>query len=531
MKFKVLVTDKLAKKGIEVLNRYKEIEVIEKETMSPEDLKKEIGQYHGIIVRSQTKLTAEIIEAADNLKVIARAGVGVDNIDIPAATERGIVVMNAPSGNTISAAELTFAQMIAIARKLPFAYASLKLDRKWDRKSFKGVELMDKTLGIIGTGRIGTEVGKRAKAFGMKVIAYDPYLSEEKANTLGFELSDLDSIYKKADFITIHTPLTDQTRGMIGMKELKKMKPSVRIINCARGGIIEEQALADMLKEGLIAGAAIDVYSKEPPTKENNPLLDAPNCITLPHLGASTEEAQFNVAIESAEGVANYLLSNMVVNSLNMPSVSKEVVEQMRPYINIAEKMGSMLYQLIEGQIQDIKIFYEGELAFKDVTILTRAGLKGFFAHVVGSSVNYVNAMNIAKSRGIKITEQKEEEATEFTNLIRIRIKSDQETIELCATVYGGKKEKIVKFNDYYFELDPSGIILAIYNEDKPGVIGKLGTVLGENGVNIAGMRLGRNAKTKMAVTLLQVDHDIDDELKQSLLAIDEIEKLKIIRL
>jgi len=531
MTYKVLVTDKLAKKGVEILTQYKEIEAIEKETMPPEELKKEIGQYHGIIVRSQTKLTADIIKAAKNLRVIARAGVGVDNIDIPAATEQGIVVMNAPSGNTISAAELTFAQIIGIARKLPFAYASLKLERKWDRKSFKGVELMDKTLGIIGTGRIGTEVGKRAKAFGMNILAYDPYLSEEKAETLAFKLSDLETIYKNADFITIHTPLTDQTRGMIGAKELKMMKASVRIINCARGGIIDEQALADALKEGVIAGAAMDVYSKEPPTKENNPLLDAPNCITLPHLGASTEEAQFNVAIESAQGVANYLLNDMVVNSLNMPSVSKEVVEQMHPYINLAEKMGSMLYQLIEGQIEDIKIYYEGDLAFKDVTILTRAGLKGFFTHVVGPSVNYVNAVNVAKARGIKITEQKEEEALEFTNLIRIRVKSDRETIELWSTVYGDKKGKIVKFNDYYFELDPSGIILAIYNEDKPGVIGKLGTVLGEKGVNIAGMRLGRNAKTKMAVTLLQVDHDIDDDVQKALLDIEEIEKLKIIRL
>ena len=340
MPYRVLVTDKLDKEGIEILKSFKEIEVIEKETMKGDVLVKELKGYDAVIIRSETKLTKEAIEASEGLKVISRAGVGVDNIDVQSATDKGIVVMNAPQGNTITTAEYTFAMLISLARKIPFAFASTKIENKWDKKNFKGIELLNKTLGIIGLGRIGTEISKRARAFGMKILGHDPIISEEMAASLGIELCDLDRLYKESDFITIHTPLTEKTRGMIGKKEIESMKKSVRIINCARGGIVDEAALAEALKEGRIAGAAVDVYSKEPPFEPRNPLMDAPNCITAPHLGASTDEAQFNVAVESAESVANFLLHGIIVNAVNMPSINKELFEKMKGYVNLAEKMG-----------------------------------------------------------------------------------------------------------------------------------------------------------------------------------------------
>lgn len=530
MAYKVLVTDKLQKQGIEILQKYPEIEVIEKDPMSGDVLKDEIKNYDAVIIRSATKLTRDILESAGNLKVVSRAGVGVDNIDVAAATEKGIVVMNAPSGNTISTAEHTFAMMIALARKIPFAYQSIMTD-KWDRKSYKGVELLNKTLGVIGMGRIGSEVVKRAKAFGMTILAYDPFMSDEKAAQLGVEVSDLDKIYKESDFITLHTPLTEQTRGMIGKEQFAKMKKSVMIVNCARGGIADEQALADALNEGVIAGAAVDVYSQEPPFDPRNPLLDAKNIILVPHLGASTEEAQFNVAIESAECIANFLVNNVVMNSLNMPSLAKDTYEQLADYIKLAEKLGLLTAQLIEGQIEEVKLSFAGEITEYDVSILTRASLKGLFQAFLGDTVNYVNAVSVAKSRGIKVIEEKDDFVSDFSNLIKLSVKSDEETVELWGSVYSNKMIKVVKINEYFFELDPEGIILAISNIDKPGVIGSVGTVLGKHEVNIAGMRLGRDPKTGEAMTLLSVDSLPDETVRKELTAIEAVRTLKIIKL
>ena len=530
MKYRVMVTDKLSKKGIDELKKFSEIEVVEKDTLSAEELKKEIKDYDAVIIRSATKLTADIIQCADKLKVISRAGVGVDNIDVAAATEKGIVVMNAPSGNTISTAELTFALMISLARKVAFSYNSLK-EGNWDRKSFKGVELLGKTLGVVGLGRIGTEVAKRAKAFGMDILGFDPYISEERASNLGIELATLEKIYKESDFISIHTPLTDQTRGMIGEKELAMMKNSVRIINCARGGIIDEEALAKALNEGKVAGAAIDVWSKEPPFEPRNPLLDAPNCLTIPHLGASTEEAQFYVAIESAESVANFLVNGVIVNSLNMPSLDKEVFERLKNYVTLTEKMGSAVSQLIDGQIEQVKITFVGDIAQNDTSILTRAALKGLFEAFLGETVNYVNAIPIANSRGIKVIEQKEDFYHEYTNLICVSVNSDKAEMEIWGTVYSGTQAKFVKFNEYFFEVDPSGIFITISNQDKPGVIGKIGTILGDNNINIAGLRLGRDQKTKLALTLVKVDSDINENVKKQLQDMEEVKSLKIMKL
>jgi D-3-phosphoglycerate dehydrogenase len=531
MPFKVLVTDKLDKEGIDLLKKYPELEVIEKETLKGDDLKKELKGYDAIIIRSDTKMTREVIEASDGLKVISRAGVGVDNVDVPAATEKGIVVMNAPLGNTISTAEYTFAMMISLARKIPFAHAVTKIEGKWDRKTFKGVELLGKTLGIVGLGRIGTEVGKRARAFGMRILGYDPYISDELAAQLGIELSSLEKIYKESDFITLHTPLTEQTKGMISKKEIEMMKKSVRIINCARGGIADEAALAEALQNGRVAGAAIDVFSKEPPFEPRNPLLDAPNCILNPHLGASTSEAQFNVAVESAEAVANFLIHGMIVNSVNMPSVSKELFARLKGFITLSEKMGSMISQCIEGQIKELRITCSGEIEEKDLSILTRAALKGLFNRFLGDTVNYVNSTSTAKSRGIKVVEEKDEAVGEYTNLITLAVKSDQEQMILGGTVYSNNQYKVVRFNDYFFEVDPQGTLIVISNEDKPGVIGKVGTIMGERKVNIASMQVSRKSSENKALILLNVDSVITTEIENLLSKVPEILKLKIVKL
>jgi D-3-phosphoglycerate dehydrogenase len=532
MAFRVLVTDKLDKEGIDILKSYKEIEVIEKETMKGDELKNSLKGFDAVIIRSETKMTREVIEASVGLKIISRAGVGVDNVDVAAATEKGIIVVNAPLGNTISTAEYSFAMMIALARKIPFAFASIKRDGVWDRKSFKGVELLNKTLGVIGLGRIGTEVGKRAKAFGMKVLGFDPFVSAELAEKLGFEISTLERIYKESDFITVHSPLTEQTKNMIGKAQIASMKKSVRIINCARGGIINEQDLADALKEGRIAGAAVDVYTREPCFEPRNPLLDAPNLVLAPHLGASTSEAQFNVAVESAEGVANFLLHGMIVNSVNMPSINKEIFEQLKGYISLSEKLGTLISQGISGQIEEVRIVISGnEITERDLSILTRAALKGLFSSFLGDTVNYVNSTQTARSRGIRVIEEKLDNDTEYTNLIRLTVKSDQETMELWGTVYGGTRGKIVNFNGYFFEVDPTGTIVMINNEDKPGVIGKVGTIMGEHGINIASMNVSRKLEKQHALILLNVDADVSPQVQLELNGIKEILKYKIVKL
>ena len=524
--FRILVTDKLDAEGVEILKRYKEFEVVEKETLKGDALIQELKGYDAIIVRSETKLTKEVLEASDGLKIIARAGVGVDNIDVPTAIKKGIVVVNAPSGNTVSTAEYTFAMMIALARKIPFAHLSMQ-QKVWDRKSFKGVELFNKTIGIIGLGRIGTEVAKRARAFGMKVLAYDPYLSEEAAQKLEIELASLEKIYQESDFITVHTPLTDATRGLIGKKEIEMMKKSVRIINCARGGIIDELALAEALKSGRIAGAAVDVYSKEPPFDVGNPLLDAPNCILAPHLGASTAEAQYNVAIESAEAVANFLLHGMIVNSVNMPSVSKEDFNRLKAFIQLSERIGSMMGQLLTGQLEAVKIVGHGEISSKDLNLLSRSVLKGLFMPILGDAVNYVNSLPTAQSRGIKVEEVRDEGECEYTNLLKVIVKSDTDQIELWGTVYAQTHGKIVNFNNYFFEATPVGNMIIISNDDVPGVVGKVGTILGEKGINIASMHVGRKKETQKALILVLIDQKPDVAVIEQLKTIPGVNKVK----
>ncbi len=529
-KIKVLISDPLSEKGLEILKKENFIEIVEKTKMTEDELCEEIKGKDAIIIRSGTKVTRKVIECADELKVIARAGVGLDNVDIEAATEKGIVVMNAPAGNTISTAEHTFALILSLARKIPWAYNSLQ-SGEWKRSKFKGVELFRKTLGIIGLGRIGTEVAKRAKAFGMTVIAYDPFTSEERASSLGIELVDLDEIYENSDFITVHVPLNENTKGMIGEREIKKMKDGVRIINAARGGIVDEEALAKALEEGKVAGAAVDVYSSEPPS-EDNPLLKAPNCLTTPHLGASTSEAQENVAVETAEAIVDFFKNGIIRNSVNIPSIDVDSLENLRGFVELSERMGKIIAQLVEEPVEEVNIVYSGGVASEDTKILTRSFIKGFLEPSMGEGVNYVNAPVLLDSKGIKISETFEKvSSSEFSDLIKAIVKTDGREYELWGTVYNKYDPKIVRFGPYFFEVDPEGIMLIVQNRDKPGVVGAIGTILGKRGVNIASMKLAREKKGEKALMLFTIDSEISDDVKREILDLNDVIDLKVLKI
>ncbi len=523
---KVLVSDSIAEEGIRILKREAEVDVLTK--LSKEELIKVIKNYDALVVRSATQVTREVIEAGDRLKVIGRAGVGVDNIDVDAATEKGIIVLNAPEGNTIAAAEHTIGMILALARNIPQANASLKA-KKWEKSKFLGVEIYDKVLGIIGLGRIGSEVAKRCQAFGMRILAYDPYISEEKAKALGVKLTTLDEILKNADFITIHTPLTKETQNLIGAKEFEKMKKGVRIINCARGGIIDEEALYSALKSGKVAGAALDVFAKEPPL--DSPLLTLDNVIVTPHLGASTAEAQINVAISVAEQVLNALKGEVVKNAVNAPAIGPEVMEAIRPYLPLAEKIGKFLAQVVKGYINQVEISYSGEIAEKDTKFLTIAVLKGLLEPVLCAPVTYVNAMIIAKNRGIKVFESKSPKTEDFANLISVTAKSDIDQRRAAGTIFGKRDARIVLIDKYRVDAIPSGYMVISNHIDKPGVIGKIGTLLGKNNINIAGMIVGREYPGGPAVMVLAVDSFIPDEILKQFLDVDGVKDAELVKL
>lgn len=533
-KVKVLITEGMEEEGLRIFEEQGEglFEVDVYNKISQEELLKIIEKYDCIVVRSGTKVTAEVIEKGKNLKVIARAGVGLDNIDLQSATNRGIVVINAPTGNTISTAEHTMALMLALARKIPWAHNSVQ-EGKWERKKFQGVELFNKTLGIIGLGKIGMEVAKRALGFGMKVIAYDPFVSEEKARMIGVQLVDkLDDLYKQADIITVHVPLNEKTKNLITKREISKMKDGVMLINCARGGIINEEDLAEALKSGKVAGAAVDVYSQEPPPPDH-PLLHLPNCITVPHLGASTEEAQKNVAIETAQAIVEFFKNGVIMNAVNVPPVDKATLERLKGYLNLGEKLGSFVAQIIENEVDQISILYAGKVAEENVSIITRAIIKGFLENISEEQVTYVNSPIILSSRGIKLIESKEEiEESSFNNLISIRVKEKGKLkpTEVWGVVYDGGG-KIVKYQNYFFELDPEGIILMVKNKDKPGVIGYIGTVLGNHNINIAELKLAREKKGENAIMFITVDVKPMRFVIEKLLENELIEDVKIIEL
>ncbi|MCK9555804.1 phosphoglycerate dehydrogenase [bacterium] len=505
---KVLVSDPLSKNGLELLKKNK-FEVTE---IEPAQLKEEIKKgYDALIVRSGSKVTEEVINNSKGLKVIGRAGVGVDNVDVEAATKKGIVVMNTPGGNTLSTAEHTMALILSLARNIPQAYKSM-IEGRWDRKKFKGIELSRKTLGIIGLGRIGTEVAKRAKSFEMRVLVYDPFLSDQHAAKLDVEVSSLDAIFSESDIITVHTPINDETRNLINKDTISKMKEGVRIINCARGGIIDEDALYDALKKGKVAGAAIDVYaSGEPPTDKK--LFELDNVVLTPHLGASTAEAQENVALGIAEQIVEYFVNNKIVNAVNAPSIDPEVFKLLKPYILLGEKIGKLLSSLVAFGIENIKITYSGDVADLNTAPVTSSVLKGLFEKVQQEPVNEVNAPGIAKERGIKVVESKTTRHEDFATLIDVSIEGKGTKVSAAGSLFAHNADpRIVKINDFRMDMVPFGNVLIVHNSDIPGMIGFLGTVLGENKVNIAGMSVGRHNKGKTAMTVINVDNAVSEK-------------------
>jgi len=526
---KVLISDPLAKQGIEILEREPDIQVELKTNLSRDELMARIPGYDALIVRSSTKVTREIIEAATRLKVIGRAGVGVDNIDVDAATRKGIIVLNTPSANTISAAEHTIAMMLSLSRNIHLANHSLKKG-EWNRGKFTGVEVFNKTLGVIGLGRIGTEVVKRAQGLGMKVLAFDPYLSREGAERLKVQLVPLDRLLRESDYITVHTPLTPETRGMIGDKEFEMMKDGVRIINCARGGIIDEKALYNALVSGKVAGAALDVFETEPPPP-GNPLLKLDNVLVTPHLGAATREAQVNVAVDVCSQVLSALRGEMVASAVNMPPIDPQTLKLLGPYMSLAEKLGLLQGQLIEGNISEITIDYAGEFFKGDLTPLTVAIEKGLLDPVLQETVNFVNAPFFIKQRGIKVMETRSGEHRDFVNLISVTVKTDSTLRTVAGTVYGKHDPRIVLLDEYHVNAVPYGHILLVYNDDRPGAIGTIGTILGRNDINIADMSVGRFEPGGKAVMVINVDSEVPKDVIGEIRSAPGITFVKQVRL
>ncbi|CCQ73288.1 phosphoglycerate dehydrogenase [Magnetospira sp. QH-2] len=520
---KVLISDKMAPEAAEIFqSRGIEVDVIT--GMTPDELKACIGQYDGLAIRSATKATAEIIEAAENMKVIGRAGIGTDNIDKPAATAKGIVVMNTPFGNSITTAEHAIAMMMASARMLPQANSSTH-GGLWEKSKFMGVELMGKTLGVIGTGNIGSAVCERAIGLKMKVVAYDPFLSEERATEIGVEKVDLDELFARADFITLHTPLTDATRAIIDTKAMLKMKKGVRIINCARGGLVVEADLKQAIESGHVAGAALDVYENEP--AKENALFGMDQVVCTPHLGASTTEAQEKVALQVAEQMADYLLTGAVTNALNMPSVSAEDAPKLKPYMQLADQMGSFAGQIIESALLKVNIEYSGAAIDLNTKPLTAIILRGILAPLMDDSVNMVNAPVLAKERDIAVSETRNEGACEYHTLIRLEVTTEKRTRSVSGTLFAGSP-RIIEMEGVPVDAELSAHMLYIHNEDKPGFIGSLGTLLGNEGLNIGTFHLGRDDAGALA--LVAVDQEVGEDLVEKVVALPHVTKGKALK-
>lgn len=527
--FKILVSDALSEEGLGVLKSSKDFVVDVKTGLKPDELKGIIGEYDALVVRSATKVTAEVIEAGKKLKIIGRAGVGLDNVDLAAATAKGVIVMNTPGGNTISTAEHTMSLIMSLSRNIPLADASMKR-KEWKRKDFMGVELYNKTIGIIGLGRIGMEVAKRCLAFGMRVKAYDPFLSREVAEKIGIELGTLEDLYRAADYITVHVPLTEETKNMISDKQIEMMKSGVRLINCARGGIIDEQALARAIEAGKVAGAALDVYMEEPP--KDCPLAKfGANVVLTPHLGASTEEAQVNVAIEIAHQISDALLGKGVRNAANFPSVDPETYHALLPYINLCEKLGAFTSQIAQGALTDVSVTYSGDIAAHSTAPLTMALMKGLLSPMLRDTVNFINSLSLAKERGIRVTELKSMQSEEFVTLVSLEIKTDKETHRVSGTLLSKNDPRIVKVDEFYVEAIPSGCMLIMHNWDKPGIIGNLGKLMGEHNINIAAMSFGREKQGGRAMSVLNVDSCVSAELLEKVKKQPHILSARIVEL
>ncbi len=526
---KVLISDNLSQTGINILEKAG-LEVDVNTGLAPEELKKIIGNYDGLVIRSATKVTADLLEAADALKVVGRAGIGLDNVDIPAASQKGIVVMNAPDGNATTAAEHAIAMMMSLSRNIPKACQSMK-EGKWEKKKFMGREVTGKTFGVIGIGRIGGIAASRAQGLKMKTIAYDPHMPKEMAEKIGVELVSLEDLAKRSDYISVHVPMTKETKHIVSTDFFENMKAGAMFIDCARGGVCDEDALYKALVEGEIAGAALDVFATEPTTLDSCPLLGLENFICTPHLGASTNEAQESVALIIAEQMADYLLRGAVTNAVNVPSVSDDVLAQVGPYLTLGEMLGSLHMQIAQGGVETVRLEYSGELAELNTSPVTVAFLKGLFTPILKDAVNYVNAPIIAKERGIKIVESKSETSDDFVNTMSITVITSEGENVLVGTVFGRKEPRLVRLNSFRLEALPSGAMLLVFNNDVPGVIGALGTTLGNSGVNISRMTVGREEESNQNIILLSTDQLVFKELLGKVLELENITNAQVLEL
>jgi D-3-phosphoglycerate dehydrogenase len=524
---KVLVTDPIEQVCTDILAK-EGIEVDAKPGLPPDEIKKIIGGYDGLIVRSGTKVTADIIAEAKSMKVIGRAGAGVDNIDVGAATRKGIAVMNTPGGNTISTAEHTMALMLSLARNVPQSYQSIQ-NGKWDRKKYTGTELFGKTLGVIGLGKVGREVAIRAKAFGMSVIGYDPLLSAEAASNLGFEPVPINDITVRPDFIPVHTPLTEETRAVLGEKAFAACKHGVRIINCARGGIVDEEALLKALESGKVAGAALDVFIKEPPG--DNPLFKHPKFIATPHLGASTEEAQEKVAKQIGEQLVDFFKGRGIAGAVNIIDYQTAVSDELRSYLMLAEKIGSLQAQLLSGKIKSISASYRGALLQNSSELLSTAFLKGMLDGLMYAPVNFVNAPVIAKEMGIALSEKKEKDGEHYPYLLTVEVLTDREERTVSGTVFSQKEMRIVGIDKFHFEIVPEGRLLFYSNLDRPGMLAAVGGILASAKINIAGVSLGRSAPGDKAITIMSIDNEIPEPVLKEISKVEGVFEVKSIKL
>src|SRR4051812_10658394 len=526
---RILVADPISPRGVEELSRDDALAVEVRTGLTEAELIERIGEFSAVVVRSETKITAPVIEAGSQLRVIGRAGVGVDNVDVDAATRRGVIVMNAPGGNTISTAEHAFSLLLCVARKIPQADAIVR-SGKWDRKHLQGVELHNKTLAIVGMGRIGTELSRRALAFGMRVLAFDPYLAASRARALQVELlEDLEDVINAADFITLHTPLTPETRHLLNAQRLARTKRGVRVINCARGGLIDETALIDALRSGQVAAAALDVFEQEP-LAPDSPLRETPNLILTPHLGASTAEAQESVGIEIAQAIRAALLEGTIRNAVNVPNLDAKTLAVIGPHLRFGEKLGRFLSQIAPRRVELLNINYSGKVNEVDTTAITRAVLKGFLRHAGGSEVNEVNAPAFAQSLGIKIGETRMSAAGDYSDSLELSATGEEKSVSVAGAFFGATP-RIVSVNARPVEARPHGVVLVLENIDRPGIVGRIGTLLGEHGVNIATMSLSRNQAGGTALTVLNLDTAPDDALLATIRASDDICSAQIVEL
>jgi D-3-phosphoglycerate dehydrogenase len=516
---KIFVADDVSESGLEPLRRAG-FEVEKKTGLSVEQLREVLPVYDGLVVRSETKVTPDVMNAATRLRVIGRAGVGVDNIDVPAATARGIVVMNAPDGNTITTAEHTMALLVSLARRVPQANTSLRAGR-WERKRFIGVELQGKTLGILGLGRIGRTVAARARAFGMSIVAYDPFVSPDQARDLELEIAPLNEVFARADFLTVHTPLTAETRGIVGASAFSKMKRGVRVINCARGGLIDERALLTAIKEGIVAGAALDVFEQEPPPADH-PLLSLEEVIATPHLGASTAEAQEGVAVQ----MRDYLLTGALRGAVNVPALGAQELNALQPFITLAESLGRFQAQLVDDAVREVSLEYAGEVAELDAAPVTRAFLAGLLRDV-SARVNVVNAFLIAEERGISVTASYKRAGGDSGPAIRVRVLTTSGEQQVAGTLFSGGGQsgdgRITEINGFRIEAIPHGHMLVTRNRDVPGVIGRIGTMLGEHSVNISRFHLGRRERGGEAMAVIETDAPLRNETLEELRAFEQV--------